>query len=148
MKVAVPTKFFVGWRQLDQQRLNLGLDRNIDHSDKIKFSVDGGGSWMSSPFEGSAMMRPIFSTSLDPILGVKPTENLANFNCYPNPVTEELHFQSTSQLENEQKNIFDASGRLILQTTENVVSFVGFQTGIYFVSIPTISPKPVKIIKQ
>ena len=90
MKVAVPTKFFVGWRQLDQQRLNLGLDRNIDHSDKIKFSVDGGGSWMSSPFEGSAMMRPIFSTSLDPILGVKPIQNLANFNCYPNPVTDEL----------------------------------------------------------
>jgi hypothetical protein len=148
MKVAVPTKFFVGWRQLDQQRLNLGLDRNIDHSDKIKFSVDGGGSWMSSPFEGSAMMRPIFSTSLDPILGVKPTENLANFNCYPNPVTEELHFQSSSQLENERKFIFDAAGRLILETTENVVSFVGFQTGIYFVSIPTISPKPVKIIKQ
>jgi hypothetical protein len=51
-------------------------------------------------------------------------------------------------LENEQKFIYDASGRLILQTTENVVSFVGFQTGIYFVSIPSISPKPVKIIKQ
>jgi hypothetical protein len=148
MKVAVPSKFFVGWRQLDQQRLNLGLDRNINHSDKIKFSVDGGGSWMTSPFEGSAMMRPIFSTSLDPILGIKPTENLANFGCYPNPVTEELHFQSSSPLENEQKFIYDASGRLILQTTENVVSFVGFQTGIYFVSIPSISPKPVKIIKQ
>lgn len=148
MKVAVPTKFFVGWRQLDQERLNLGLDRNTDQSDKIKFSVDGGGSWMSSPFEGSAMMRPIFSTSLDPILGILPTENLASFICYPNPVTEELHFQSSSQFENEQKFIFDASGRLIHQTTENVVSFNDFQTGIYFVSIPFISPQPVKIIKQ
>lgn len=148
MKVAVPTKFFVGWRQLDQQRLNLGLDRNIDHSDKIKFSVDGGGSWMTSPFEGSAMLRPIFSTSLDPTLGIKTPVNSADFSCYPNPVTEELHFQSSSQLENEQKYIYDASGRLIRQTTENIVSFVDFQTGIYFVSIPSISPKPVKIIKQ
>lgn len=148
MKVAVPTKFFVGWRQLDQQRLNLGLDRNIDHSDKIKFSVDGGGSWMTSPFEGSAMLRPIFSTSLDPTLGIKTPVNVADFGCYPNPVTEELHFQSSSQLENEQKYIYDASGRLILQTTENIVSFVDFKTGIYFVSIPSISPKPVKIIKQ
>ncbi|MBP5994673.1 MAG: T9SS type A sorting domain-containing protein [Crocinitomicaceae bacterium] len=148
MKVAVPTKFFVGWRQLDQQRLNLGLDRNIDHSDKIKFSVDGGGSWMTSPFEGSAMLRPIFSTSLDPTLGIKTPVNSADFSCYPNPVTEELHFQSSSHLENEQKYIYDASGRLILQTTENIVSFVDFQTGIYFVSIPSISPKPVKIIKQ
>ena len=148
MKVAVPTKFFVGWRQLDQQRLNLGLDRNIDHSDKIKFSVDGGGSWMTSPFDGSAMLRPIFSTSLDPTLGIKTPVNSADFSCYPNPVTEELHFQSSSHLENEQKYIYDASGRLIRQTTENIVSFVDFQTGIYFVSIPSISPKPVKIIKQ
>jgi hypothetical protein len=148
MKVAVPSKFFVGWRQLDQQRLNLGLDRNIDHSDKIKFSVDGGGSWMTSPFEGSAMLRPIFSTALDAILGMKTIENVSAFNCYPNPVTEELHFQSSSQLDMERKFIFDASGRLILETTENIVSFVDFQTGIYFVSIPSISPKPVKIIKQ
>lgn len=103
---------------------------------------------MTSPFEGSAMLRPIFSTSLDPTLGIKTPVNSADFSCYPNPVTEELHFQSSSQLENEQKYIYDASGRLILQTTENIVSFVDFQTGIYFVSIPSISPKPVKIIKQ
>jgi hypothetical protein len=148
MKVAVPTKFFVGWRQLDQQRLNLGLDRNIDHSDKIKFSVDGGGSWLNSPFEGSAMMRPIFSTSLDPILGVKQNESIAEFRCFPNPVNDELQFQSASSLENELKFIYDGAGRLILQTTDNVISLGEFQSGIYFVSIPSISSKPVKIVKQ
>jgi hypothetical protein len=148
MKVAVPTKFFVGWRQLDQQRLNLGLDRNIDHSNKIKFSVDGGGSWLTSPFEGSAMIRPIFSTSLDPILGIKPIESVASFHCYPNPVNNELQFQSAWALENELKYIYDAAGRLMLQTTDNVISLGEFQSGIYFVSIPSISSKPVKIIKQ
>jgi hypothetical protein len=148
MKIAVPTKFFVGWRQLDQQRLNLGLDRNIDHSDKIKFSVDGGGSWMTSPFEGSAMMRPIFSTSLDPILGIKATESISEFLCYPNPVNDELMFQSESPLENELKLVYDAAGRLVLQTTEKSIAFAAFQSGIYFVSIPSISSKPVKIIKQ
>jgi hypothetical protein len=148
MKVAVPTKFFVGWRQLDQQRLNLGLDRNIDHSDKIKFSVDGGGSWMVSPFEGSAMMRPIFSTALDPILGIKPIESAAGFHCYPNPVNDVLQFQSKSNLENALKLIYDGAGRLILQTTENSISLESFHSGIYFVSIPSISAKPAKIVKQ
>jgi hypothetical protein len=103
---------------------------------------------MTSPFEGSAMLRPIFSTSLDHTLGIKASENLSEFTCFPNPVTEELHFQSSNQLETERKYIYDASGRLILETTDNVISFVGFQTGIYFVTIPSISPKPVKIIKQ
>ena len=72
-KISVPTSFFIGWRQLDAQRLNLGLDRNIDHSDKIKYSVDGGFTWLTSPYEGSAMIRPIFSTALDASLGLSPT---------------------------------------------------------------------------
>jgi len=148
IKIAVPIKFFVGWRQLDQERLNLGLDRNIDHSDKIKFSVDGGGTWMTSPFQGSAMMRPIFSTSLDPTLGIQTKESIATFYCYPNPAADELYFQSAVALTNEMKFVYDASGRLIAQTTENTISLVDFHQGVYFVSIPSISPKPVKIIKQ
>ena len=32
MKVAVGTKFHIGWRQLDAVRLNAGLERNIDNS--------------------------------------------------------------------------------------------------------------------
>ena len=73
---------------------------------------------MTSPFEGSAMMRPIFSTSLDPILGIKAMESVSEFLCYPNPVNDELMFQSESPLENELKLVYDASGRLVLKTTE------------------------------
>ncbi len=148
VKIAVPTKFFVGWRQIDQQRLNLGLDKNIDHSDKIKFSVDGGGSWMSSPFPGSAMMRPIFSTALDPILGLSKPNQVQTFTCYPNPAMDEIQFQSEANLMGEEKFIYDASGRLITCSTEAVISLIGFHSGMYFVSIPSISPQPVKIIKQ
>lgn len=148
VKIAVPTKFFVGWRQIDQQRLNLGLDKNIDHSDKIKFSVDGGGSWMGSPFPGSAMMRPIFSTALDPILGLSKPNQLQTFTCYPNPAMDEIQFQSEANLMGEEKFIYDASGRLITSSTEAVISLIGFHSGMYFVSIPSISPQPVKIIKQ
>ncbi len=148
VKIAVPTKFFVGWRQIDQQRLNLGLDKNIDHSDKIKFSVDGGGSWMSSPFPGSAMMRPIFSTALDPILGLSKPNQVQTFTCYPNPAMDEIQFQSEANLMGEEKFIYDASGRLITSSTEAVISLIGFHSGMYFVSIPSISSQPVKIIKQ
>ncbi len=148
VKIAVPTKFFVGWRQIDQQRLNLGLDKNIDHSDKIKFSVDGGGSWMSSPFPGSAMMRPIFSTALDPILGLSKPNQVQTFTCYPNPAMDEIQFQSEANLMGEEKFISDASGRLITSSTEAVISLIGFHSGMYFVSIPSISSQPVKIIKQ
>ena len=147
-KIACPKNFFVGWRQLDQQRLNLGLDRNIDHADKIKFSVDGGGSWMTSPFPGSAMMRPIFSTALDPILGLSKPNQIQTFTCYPNPAMDEIQFQSEANLLGAEKFIFDASGRLITSSKESVISLIGLQSGMYFISIPSISPQPVKIIKQ
>lgn len=147
-KIACPKNFFVGWRQLDQQRLNLGLDRNINHADKIKFSVDGGGSWMTSPFPGSAMMRPIFSTALDPILGLSKPNQVQTFTCYPNPAMDEIQFQSEANLLGAEKFIFDASGRLINSSKESVISLIGLQSGMYFISIPSISPQPVKIIKQ
>ena len=147
-KIACPKNFFVGWRQLDQQRLNLGLDRNFDHADKIKFSVDGGGSWMTSPFPGSAMMRPIFSTALDPILGLSKPNQIQTFTCYPNPAMDEIQFQSEANLLGAEKFIFDASGRLITSSKESVISLIGLQSGMYFISIPSISPQPVKIIKQ
>ena len=70
MKVPVGNSFFVGWRQLDPERLNLGFDRNIDQSDEIFYSVDGGVSWLISPFSGSAMLRPIYSTEMDASLGM------------------------------------------------------------------------------
>jgi hypothetical protein len=63
-------------------------------------------------------------------------------------VNDELQFQSSNTLENESKFIYDGAGRLILQTTDNVISLGEFQSGIYFVSIPSISSKPVKIVKQ
>ena len=147
-KIAVQEKFFVGWRQLDQERLNLGLDRNIDHSDKIKFSVDGGGTWMASPFPGSAMMRPIFSTGLDQTLGLHAIEEEQQFSCFPNPATDEINFQANVNMEGVMKSIFDASGRLILQTKEEKISISDLQQGIYFVHIPTLHAHPVKFIKQ
>jgi CheY-like chemotaxis protein len=70
IKVPVNTSFFVGWRQLDPERLNLGLDRNLDFSSKIKFSVNVGATWLTSPFSGTAMIRPVFSTKLDQFIGI------------------------------------------------------------------------------
>lgn len=74
----------MGWRQLDPERLNLGLDRNIDNHTTIRYSVDGGDNWFTAPFSGSAMLRPIFSTQLDAILN-SPEVVENTLTIYPNP---------------------------------------------------------------
>lgn len=94
------------------------------------------------------MMRPIFSTALDPILGLSKPKPVKSFTCYPNPAMDEIQFQSEVNLTGEMKYIYDASGRLMLSSTDSIISLTSFQAGMYFVSIPTISAQPIKFIKQ
>lgn len=143
-KIAVETSFFVGWRQLEGQRLNLGLDRNIDNSSVIKYSVNGGSTWLTSPFAGSAMIRPIFSTGLDAVLNVSNTEE-QNLTIYPNPATETIFIDSEN--EDEKVFIFDSFGRIVKQEIGKSIAIGDLTRGIYFIAVPSITSKTAKFIK-
>jgi len=146
LKLAVGTSFFIGWRQLEGLRLNLGLDRNIDNSSKIKYSVNGGTTWLTSPFAGSAMMRPVFSTALDNVLAVDETiEEEKTITLYPNPTNEIINININS--ENEEVIIFDSFGRVVRREIGNSFNISDLSNGIYFVSIPSISYIKSKFIK-
>lgn len=148
LKVPVGEKFHIGWRQLDPERLNVGLDRNIDHSETIQFSVDGGFTWLTSPFSGSAMIRPVFSTSLDPILSINTLRTEEPVILYPNPTSQYLSIGWDLKSERIEVEIYDSFGRLIMKSNEAKVDLSEFRNGIYFVRIPTISDKTYKVIKQ
>ncbi len=146
MKVAVGEKFHIGWRQLDPERLNLGLDRNIDRSETIRFSVDGGFTWLTSPFSGSAMIRPVFSTALDPILSSNSLNTEEKVILYPNPTSQYLNIAGL--VNSADIELYDSFGRLLLKSNSTQINLSEFRNGIYFVRIPTISEKTYKVIKQ
>ena len=149
MKVPVESSFFVGWRQLDPERLNLGFDRNIDQSDEIFYSVDGGFSWLISPFSGSAMVRPLFSTEMDSSLGIEthyPKE--FEFSVYPNPTLDKVFIVNSSGLKDSRKLLLDALGRVLFETREDYFDLRTLKSGVYFVSIPEHSGSLIKVIKQ
>jgi hypothetical protein len=148
VKVPVGEKFHIGWRQLDPERLNVGLDRNIDHSEAIRFSVDGGFTWLTSPFSGSAMIRPVFSTSLDPILSINTLKTEETVILYPNPTSQYLTIGGDVKSETIEVEIYDSFGRLIMKSNEAQIDLSEFRNGIYFVRIPSISDKTYKVIKQ
>jgi hypothetical protein len=150
MKVAVGQAFHIGWRQLDGNRLNLGLDRNIDNSETIKFSVDGGTTWLSSPFPGTAMMRPIFSTALDNSLGINEVpKDMDEITIFPNPTTGFFSIASKSNIELSEVEIYDSFGRLLLKNKgAEKIDLSDLNCGIYLIRIPEISNKTFKIIKQ
>jgi hypothetical protein len=148
VKVPVGEKFHIGWRQLDPERLNVGLDRNIDHSETIRFSVDGGFTWLTSPFSGSAMIRPVFSTSLDPILSTNTLKTEEPVILYPNPTSQFLTIGGDVKSERIEVEIYDSFGRLKMKSNEAQIDLFDFRDGIYFVRIPSISDKTYKVIKQ
>lgn len=147
MKVPVGNSFFVGWRQLDPERLNLGFDRNIDQSDEIFYSVDGGVSWLISPFSGSAMLRPIYSTEMDASLGLISHSDQIDVLVYPNPAVEEIWITNSLGISGTQKILFDAMGRILVQTRAEKIDISAYSSGVYFIQNPELSNELVKVIK-
>jgi hypothetical protein len=148
MKVAVGTKFHIGWRQLDAVRLNAGLDRNIDNSSKIRYSVDGGFTWLSSPFTGSAMIRPVFSTALDTTLAYIDFIETKDIILYPNPTSDIVHFLENNMELTYQFVLYNSIGQFIESNYASEVELTDLDRGIYFVQFPEVSSKIFKIVKQ
>ena len=146
MKVKVGTTFFVGWRQFDEDRLNVGLDRNLDNHTFTYYSIDGGSTWNQSSIPGSVMIRPIFSTSLDPELGIEEESREIEAVLYPNPTTDEVTIEMSSGLF-EGVEVYSIQGTKILSSDMNVVSLSQYPAGVYFFQIKG-SRKVYKIIKQ
>ncbi len=149
LKLAIDGTFYVGWRQLDPDRLGIGFDRNTINNDKIFYSVNNGSSWLNTTYEGSLLMRPIFSTALDASLGVKETKKVENiFEVYPNPAEEVLNFNVT-QSTYQGARLFDMQGKLLIEISENEVqmNISDIRPGIYLVQ-ENASGITRKIIKK
>ena len=145
IKVAVGTSFFIGWRQVDPIRYNAGLDRNIDNSNQIFYSVDFGGSWENPPFLGSPMLRPIFSTALDGELGVETTSS-ASYLTYPNPTTGMIFVKSPFSDE-QGYLVYTMQGEQIMSFEGEQGDFSALPNGYYLVQSIKHPEHRVKIIR-
>ncbi len=146
MKVAVGTTYFVGWRQFDSDRLNIGLDRNIDRSSNTLYSVNGGVSWNTSSIPGSVMIRPIYSTGMDAELGVEKITPQPRVTAFPNPTNDQVYVK----VENSEftgLEVYSIQGQMIINSDEAQFSLRDHPQGIYFIKLNGI-PGVVKIVKQ
>ncbi|HZH85988.1 MAG TPA: T9SS type A sorting domain-containing protein [Brumimicrobium sp.] len=138
MRVGVNETFYIGMRQIDEDRLNIGFDANHDNSDKIFWSVDGGGNWYNASFPGSVMMRPLITSKMDYQLGVK--QHIAesvdyDFTIYPNPSNSIVNFEVTNPNANTEFEIRDLNGRVVKYIFDQTQTDVSdLQSGIYLVN--------------
>ncbi|MFA7274651.1 MAG: T9SS type A sorting domain-containing protein [Crocinitomicaceae bacterium] len=147
-RVRVNGSFFIGFRQFDATPLNIGLDKNTDHSANNYYSMNGGNTWINSSISGSLMIRPIFSTAMDAELGVKELiqENI-DFVLYPNPTQNTFKIKASKELSVSGMTIFNLQGQPILETEENEMDLSDFQAGVYLVR-PNGSNQTLRVIKK
>lgn len=134
--VVVPETFYVGWEQIGSTSLNVGMDHNIDNGDKIYRNVSG--TWVTSSYESSLLIRPVFSTGLNYTLSsepiTEPTPELATLSIYPNPVTDILTIQTDATVFTV--TLYDMSGRVVLTTyNETQLDLSFLNAGIYLADI-------------
>jgi hypothetical protein len=146
MKLAVGQTFYIGWRQFDADRLNIGLDRNNDNKDKTFFSLNSGFNWSTSSFEGSVMMHPIFSTAMDAELGVKETTGIEpEVSVFPNPAATTLTVQ-VAGFSDYLVELYGMDGKILLSERSAQLDLSTLASGVYFIRLPELTQKTFKVI--
>ena len=138
------TTFYVGWQQTNDDFINIGFDRNNNHQDKVFFNLTN--LWQPSIYEGSPMIRPIFSPAsrfpTNPILPPETTTsgNISGVVLAPNPSADYVRMIWKEDVENttaKRVEIYDTSGRLIRveYNQSNIINVSNLQVGTYIVRI-------------
>lgn len=147
-KVHVDGTFYVGWKQIDNERFTVGIDKNIDNKNHTFYSLNGEVNWSTSSISGSLMIHPIFSTSMDAELGIKTIEKPElEVSIYPNPSTGFFHVKTSNATE-DVIEVYSMMGQHILTVTDNLIDLTNQPNGVYFVKLKDQPSSTYKIIKQ
>ena len=127
--------FFVGWEQITNDILNLGLDKNSVANDYMLYNIGGG--WVNSQFPGAWMIRSVVNFDA-PIISSLSEKVVIYCKIYPNPFSNKtsIYFNNNSQ---RIFKLFDMMGRTVrsFSSSENIIDIYkeDLRRGIYFIQI-------------
>ena len=146
LKVPVSGTFYIGWKQIDAEKIYVGFDKNIVNNDKTFYDVALGSGWQGSGVLGTVMIRPVFSTSYDATIGVPELESTdESFVIYPNPTQGLFQVQGSSEI--ELIEVFNIQGTRMAVSDSSIVDMTKHSSGVYFVRVNG-SGKTYKVVKQ
>ncbi len=124
--------FYIGWKQTTTDLLNIGFDANNNNRTNILYNISG--AWEVCPYDGSLMMRPVFSSTLYlPVPGNESDESLV---LYPNPNNGRLFIRTDNETDC-MVEISDLQGRRLYSGPykNDGIDTSPFENGIYMVSV-------------
>lgn len=135
-------KFYIGWRQTTQYKINIGYDKNSNHVDKMFYKTSG--EWksfadLSSPlYQGTLMMRPVLGRVVTPddFVEIPEFEKNITVNIFPNPSSGIFYFQLNTDIPHDLEiQVLDMSGKMVhtqKATQDNTLDLNHLTNGIYF----------------
>ncbi len=131
--VFIQGTFYVGFRQLQSDKIYVGFDKNTNSRNHILYRT--GDKWFQSSFDGSLLLRPDFG--VNPFLGLKETTlNSFDIGIYPNPTKKFAVIEPLGL--DIQINIYTLNGQLMLTnslSTKTNLNLGRFPPGVYLMTI-------------
>lgn len=145
--------YYFGLQQTSNRALNIGFDKNNNHSDAFYYDIGNG--WVQSAIKGSIMINPLLGCALDPLpVGIDNQETSAGrISVFPNPAQTSIQIETNSiTVENGTVNIISSIGQTVYSTVFNShdsIDISNLPNGIYFVQLNSteLSSQPVVIKK-
>ena len=149
-KIPVNKTIWVGFEQQGNVQLNIGFDQNTDSREFFRCNTHG--SWTTSAYKGTPMIRPLFGELSNSVPENAP---ISKFKVFPNPTTGVLNLIqepiNNEQLTINNIEIFDMYGKkltfhhFIISSSHHLINISNLPAGIYFLKIDN---EIVKVIKN
>ena len=144
-----PATYYFGIQQVSNMPLNVGFDKNNDHSSALFYDIGSG--WVQSSIKGSLMINPVLGCTV-PVGIEQITKSYSNVNLYPNPAQNSITLETYGlNTENATITVSSSIGQVVLNTTfvpEQTIDISNLPNGIYFVHLnsSTLNVTPKKLI--
>ena len=135
--VIVNDYFHIGWTQLSETFLNVGMDMNTLPEGRRHYFING--EWNESEIPGSLLIRPVIGRSL--ITGIDEiSENTepGKLSIWPNPADDILNIEIPENIRTGDItiNIYDSNGRWMLSERQTTtVNISSLPSGVYIIRI-------------
>ncbi len=143
-----PGTYYFGIQQTTNLALNVGFDKNTNHSNALFY--DNGNGWTQSSIKGSLMINPVMGCYVPVIVGLSEREKSnVDFNLFPNPAENKLTISYAYSDNRYSLVIHSIIGNEVLnQSIESneTIDVSGLSNGVYMVSL--ISSNGIKNTKK
>jgi len=137
-----PGTYYFGIKQKTNRPLNIGFDKNTDHSSAFYYDIGNG--WVQSAIKGSIMINPLMGCLLPPLPTniTEPKELENSLLVFPNPAQDRINIEAKGSIATEASIIILSSiGQTVYSApyrAQESIDVSALSNGVYFIQLMNV----------